>query len=535
MIDNFSKYVLERGGWVSELKLPVKYSEGLGVCNPSVFVKGNKVLCNIRRVNYIFHMNNSMMWQSWYGPSCYHHPDDDVTLTTENYFCELDDNMQVKPETVKHVDYSKFYTTPQWEFVGEEDCRIVEWDKHLYLTGCRRDTEKTGISRMELSEIDDNAKEINRYRVPGTIDDKSYCEKNWMPVLNKPYTYVKWCNPLEVVKYDPVENKTETIVFKQYEIKSEDPLCDLRGNSQVIKVGNYYIAHLHEVNLWKNRYDEKNAVYYQRFIIWDKDWNFVKLSPRFWFMDYKIEFGVGMIYKDNCFYVSFAVFDNASFIIKIPEDVFWGFVGVGDEINPCLDYNKLNELCKAKPYLNYIINYKDPYSSYYVGFNYFNEGQYACAHAFFIKSADLCANDKYRYKQLGYDAFLMCMKCNEKLGRRLSKLENMYGQLLDWDSERFQAYYEISRLYYGGNESKGKHYVAFAWATLAKEHINKIIPVTGYKLDEELIKENILFQYYVCAYRCYKDYIAVPGLKHLKDNGSEEIRNKINSLGINLN
>lgn len=536
MINNFSKYVLERGGWVSELKLPVEHSEGLGVANPSIFIKGDKVLCNIRRVNYIFHINDSMVWQSWYGPSCYHHPDDDVTLTTENYFCELDDDMQVKPETVKHVDYSKFYTKPKWEFIGEEDCRIVEWNKHLYLTGCRRDTEETGISRMELSEIDNDAKEIKRIRIPSTGDDKSYCEKNWMPVLDQPYTYVKWCNPIEVVKYDPKKNKTETIVLKQYEMKSDDPLCDLRGNSQVIRVGDYYIAHLHEVNLWKNRYEEKDAVYYQRFIVWDKDWNLVKLSPRFWFMNFKIEFGVGMIYKNDCFYVSFAVFDNASFVIKIPKDVFWGFVGLQDEVKPILGLNNtLKLLAQNANYIGYIMNVQDPYASYNVGLGYYNEKQYACAHAFFIKSADLCAVDKFRYRQLGYDAFYMCMKCNEMLGRRLSKLINMYGQLFDWDDERFQTYYELSKLYYGIGENKNNHYIAFGYAALAKAHLNRIIPITGFGANERQVRESVLFQYYVCAYRCYKDYVAVPGLRYLRDNGLEETKNKVLALGLNLN
>lgn len=540
MINNFAKYVLERGGGVTELELPVEHSEGLGVCNPSLFLDGDKTLCNIRRVNYLFHINDSGMWQSWYGPSCYHHPDDDCTLTTENYVCELDDSFCVIPDTVRHVDYSKFYTQPKWDFIGEEDCRIVKWGEHTYLTGCRRDTENTGISRMELTEIDKDGKEVNRYRVPAPGDDKSYCEKNWMPVLDIPYTYVKWCNPVEVVEYDPSENKTKVVYSgEKIDLKNEDPLLDLRGNSQVITVGDYRIAHVHEVVLWMNRYNEKDAIYYQRFIVWDKNWNVVAVSPRFWFMNFKIEFGVGMVYKNNCFYLSFAVFDNASFVIRIPKDVLYGFIFGGDvSLTPkqvCENTERLNLLKENNPYIAYILDCEDPYASYNVGVGYFKMGQYGCAHAFFIKSADLCARDKQRYKKLGYDAFLMCMKCNEKLGRRKDKLADMYGQLIDWDPERFNAYYELSKVYYGGTYNFNKPNIAFLFASLAKNKILNVLPITGFEdANMDLTVEYVLLQYYVCAYRVSKDYVAVPGLRKLRDTGSQAVRDEVLKYGLNL-
>lgn len=51
---------------------------------------------------------------------------------------------------------------------------------------------------MELSLISSGAKETERSRIePPT---KSYCEKNWMPILDMPFHYVKWTSPTEVVK-----------------------------------------------------------------------------------------------------------------------------------------------------------------------------------------------------------------------------------------------------------------------------------------------------------------------------------------------
>jgi hypothetical protein len=68
---------------------------------------------------------------------------------------------------------------------------------------------------MELSEldiIDDKVVEVFRKRIPPPNDPNSYCEKNWMPVIDQEYTYVKWCNPTEVVQVDPeaITSKTTT-------------------------------------------------------------------------------------------------------------------------------------------------------------------------------------------------------------------------------------------------------------------------------------------------------------------------------------
>jgi len=46
---------------------------------------------------------------------------------------------------------------------------------------------------MELSEIeitDTEVKEISRLRIEAP-DVNSYCEKNWMPILDMPYHYIK--------------------------------------------------------------------------------------------------------------------------------------------------------------------------------------------------------------------------------------------------------------------------------------------------------------------------------------------------------
>lgn len=531
MKDNFCDYILSRGGDLKSLEIPTVFSRGLGLCNPSVYIDGDDILVNVRRVNYALHSSaNVYEWNSAYGTTNYHHPDTDVNLRTDNFMMRLNENFDIIQSSIREVDYRKFNKKPIWNFIGEEDVRIVRWDGKLYLTGCRRDVKTDGESRMELSEVDSNFKEISRTRVPA-VNDKSYCEKNWMPILDMPYHYVKWCNPLDIVCYDPQTKKTSSVINKQYDVESEDPLCDLRGSSQVLKVDDYYIAVVHEVNLWRNRYNEREGKYFNRFIVWDKDWNLVKLSERFLFMGFGVEFGVGLAYKDGKFMIPFAVYDNAPYMLIATKESIFGFIGIGDAVQPS-GYDTKRDMALIYEYVKDM----NPYSSYDIGMDYYTRGQYCCAHAFFLRSAQLSVcmfeNAKEVYKTIGYDAFFMCQKCLEHLGNRKEKMLFQYQQLIDWDTERFEAYYELSKLYYGFGEHYNNHYLALGYAASAKS--KALTCVTKLPQNEYVSSDRLLLQYYICAYRCSKDYVAVNGLRELLATSSPDIKNAIKNLGITL-
>jgi FkbM family methyltransferase len=213
--------------------------------------------------------------------------------------------------------------------VGLEDARLFRWDNKLYLSGVRRDTTTNGQGRMELSEVHARinlAKEISRTRIPAPGTDSSYCEKNWMPVLDQPYHYVKWTNPTEVIKFDPQTRAVETVFLDEKQFISGLP--DLRGGSQVIPYGDYYLALTHEVDLFKSEHGQKDAVYRHRFVIWSRDWELVKVTDSFSFMNADIEFCCGAAWLGNDLLISFGYQDNAAFILRMPRDlldeVIWG-------------------------------------------------------------------------------------------------------------------------------------------------------------------------------------------------------------------
>ena len=322
-----AKTVLDHGGCLFPLIIPADKTNGTGLMNPSIFWDGDRMLCNIRHVNYTLYHSENKRFQHRYGPLQYLHPENDRHLRTWNYMARLDSNLQIRH--IEQIDTSELDQEPIWEFVGLEDARVVRWDDRLYLTGVRRDTTTNGQGRMELSEIvidDQGVREIARERIPAPGANTSYCEKNWMPVLDQPYTYVKWTNPTEVVRYDPETKTTNTVFLDQ--TNHIPNLPDLRGGSQVIPYGDHYLALTHEVDLFKSEHGQKDAVYRHRFIVWTRDWHLVKITPSFSFMGADIEFCCGAAWQDRNLLVTFGYQDNAAFLLKIPrnllDQILWG-------------------------------------------------------------------------------------------------------------------------------------------------------------------------------------------------------------------
>ena len=328
---------IEYGGRVEPLIIPHDKSGGLGLCNPSIWQKGKSstYLINVRNVSYyLHHCEGEQKYQTPWGPLNYVRPDNDPYLRTDNFLCDFS-LRNMKLTNPRKVDTSKFPKEPEWDFVGLEDGRIVEWDGKKYLTGVRRYA-PDGKGRMILSEIDiskKTVKEVNRYLIePPKGEEDAYCEKNWMPILDRPFHYVKWSNPLQVVKVDinssqpsklkSVEVCKSTVVFQ--DDKTLDLQLDPRGGSQVIPwKDNTYLAIVHECDYWHNEKNDRDAHYYHRFLLWDKDWNLVKYSKPYKFMDVRIEFCCCMANHPDAddVYVTYGFQDNTAYLTHIPAKV----------------------------------------------------------------------------------------------------------------------------------------------------------------------------------------------------------------------
>jgi hypothetical protein len=313
----FARKVLENGGIVRPLLVPHQNLNGPSLCNPSVLNKEGEIIINLRNINYVLHHSEQGKYEHSWGPLCYLHGENDQRLFTKNIFCTLNENLEVvKFDT---IDTFLFDQNPLWEFVGLEDGRLVNWNNEIYLSGVRRDTTTNGQGRMELSKIsqkNNKVFETERKRIPAPPPDTSYCEKNWMPVLNQPFTYVKWTNPTEVVKFDVETGSCDTIFLSDHKPFHTK---DLRGGSQVLPLGDKYLAVVHEVDLFNSEAGRKNAVYLHRFVLWDQRFNLIDVSDSFSFMGGKIEFCCGIAEKNENLIITFGFQDNAAFIASFPK------------------------------------------------------------------------------------------------------------------------------------------------------------------------------------------------------------------------
>jgi hypothetical protein len=317
-MDNFAKYALAAGGTIRPLIIPAALTGGTGLMNPSIFNDNGKIIAVVRHVNYTFYHSEKKIFLHPWGPLTYLHPENDLHLRTRNFYCELNDALEITLHKEIDMSHGDSQYTPVWEFRGLEDARIFRWDGKLFISGVRRDVKPNGEGRMELCEIDSDAKEISRFRIPPPNDPNSYCEKNWMPVIDMPYHYVKWTAPTELVHVDPSRQSCATV-----KLVDNNPSIrrDIRGGTQIIPIGKgLRMAMTHEVDLFKSEVGRKDAVYHHRFVVWDQDWNIVKFSKEFWMMDGQVEFGVGMCADNDPknLLITFGFQDNAAFVLRVP-------------------------------------------------------------------------------------------------------------------------------------------------------------------------------------------------------------------------
>mgnify|MGYP003345407549 FL=1 len=319
---NLVQKSVEYGGKLAPLVIPEGLTSGTGLMNPSVFIDDDgDILVNLRHVNYtLYHAENNQKYPSPWGPLSYLHPEKDQRLVTENYLCRLDENL--KMTNYARVEMLELHT-PIWEFVGLEDARLVQWNGEYFLIGVRRDTTTNGQGRMEFSRISINkdswtVKETSRVRIPAPGEDASYCEKNWVPILDMPNHFVKWTTPTEVVMANPDEAVCTQVMLNE----GPSAPADQRGSSHVIPWGSMRISITHEVDLYKNYLLQKDAVYRHRLCLWDDQMNLVGMSPNnFSFLDAQVEFCAGAAVHNGDLLISFGFQDNAAFVLQVPKPV----------------------------------------------------------------------------------------------------------------------------------------------------------------------------------------------------------------------
>ena len=313
----FLKYLLNNGAEIAPLEINYDEVETLASMNPSIWIDGDTCYINVRAVNYnLFNSryreyNQDDQPISYVNKKAYY-------LETENYFGTFDlEKLEIK--SISKVEMMKTHD-PAWYFTGLEDARIIKWDENIYLCGVRRDVKEDGQGRMELSKIENiegNWVETERTRMPAAGDDTAYLEKNWMPIIDKPYTWIKWCAPFEWCTYNKETNELNCYFNGNYK------QC-FRGDSHLVHIGHYYYCFVHDVlNYQLKESTNARVSYYTHYILRINE----DLSPAGIFGPFSydnrfnVEFGCGLAYKDGKLYLTYAEDDAIALIAKFDAEL----------------------------------------------------------------------------------------------------------------------------------------------------------------------------------------------------------------------
>lgn len=319
---HFVELALSHGGNVTGTGFTNYSSHFPAYCNPSIYFDeySGKWLLNQRSVSYFIHSSKDN-FDSW-GPLHYVIQTERFNwLETENYI-GVSDNPHGE-YSFKKIDMKE--RKHQWEFHGLEDIRLVRWNGTLYGIGVRRDDNPTGVGRMELCELDDNTfAEVSSVRIDAPNPD-TYCVKNWMPIADMPYCFIDSTDPLRIVKCNPLNGSVEVIVEKPK--KNLLPDFDfLRGSSQCIPYRGGHLCIVHTCQMWYTGNSRKYARYLHAFVFFNRDWDVQYVSPLFSFNDMLIEFCCGLQHRDGNFFISFALQDNMSYVLSVPDEIVWKFL-----------------------------------------------------------------------------------------------------------------------------------------------------------------------------------------------------------------
>jgi hypothetical protein len=333
-------------------------------------------------------------------------------------------------------------------------------------------------------------------KAPGKND--TYCEKNWMPIKDMPYHYMRTSNPTEIVQVDPTTGDTNIVVSKERKSHLLDEHFDmLRGSSQVIPWKDYHMALVHTCELWLTANDRKYARYCHCFVVWDKDWDIVKVSPLFSFADYNVEFTCGLEYKDGYFYIPFALQDDFSFLMRVDEDTVWNFI-----TNTNTDDADTTPFVGQPGRFDVIFNpHADQKTLFNVGMKYYSERNFAAAYCIFMRSADM-----FEYT---YDERFMAARSIADLGHRDSHESGMWNLAIMHDRKRPEAYMSEAMYYH----CRGRHPEALYYATLAMENRNNVDHLL-YINDESMEYFNNICRYESVHYPEVLPYFDAHGMKH---------------------
>lgn len=280
----------------------------------------NKDIINTRYVNYWLHPNGGYWIKDEHG-----------YIRTRNFSSVLDNETMI-PIDFKEMDESTCGLKCNGGHIyGFEDIRLYEHNEKIHFIATTINYSGLGKNRMVRGEYDIDLGAILSTEVLIPPDPNSWCEKNWIPLVNtsantsvntsvnnEEYFIYKWY-PFEIGVLKPFE-KTENENQKQLTIhktwQHNAPLfSNIRGSTIFIECQEGLVGVVHF------SYEGSPRNYFHMLILLDKVTMMpLKYSEFFFFNNMSIEFCIGFTIRDGKYYFWLSNFDREPELMIVSKD-----------------------------------------------------------------------------------------------------------------------------------------------------------------------------------------------------------------------
>lgn len=280
------------------------YNSKLAKSNPTILFD-EVLFVNFRCINYLAYISLNEKYKKkingWISSNL---------VTSTNYLGYFEND--ILQNKFKKLDLQEEQKS---RYNGLEDAILTKWENSTYLCGtrCDKDTDKGRFCIYTLNEKYEPIKEI-------VINDENYVgniEKHWSPIEGRPFTFIKWTNPTEIITID---RKTGDVEKRTVNPQTKICSSNLRGNCQTVKYKDGYLGIVHDTKRYYNKKSELYSSYKHYFIQYNKNLEIVRISKPFNFEVNDIEFCCGLQIVDGKVYISYSVYDAIPVLIKFNEE-----------------------------------------------------------------------------------------------------------------------------------------------------------------------------------------------------------------------
>jgi len=312
-MSNMKFYVNSIVDVIKEFKLVDTNITNLGnhknLLNPSIAYINNKLMINLRCVNYDMQINNGKLEYKVYDGDNLVESNNEHPVSTKHILCYL--NQDYNLHNNKLLDIPQDFFKYEFSVKGIEDIRIIEFQNNLYFVGTTREMTQTCENRMVLGKHNIKDNTTNLILLHGYNDNM--CQKNWSPFIHRgKLLFVYSFAPLVILEPD-----LETGLCSIYKLEEQKyNYSNFRGGSQGFYINSELHFIIHEVLY------EDGRKYYHRIVKFNDKLNIVNVTEPFVLEKLGIEYVAGAIYdrKNNKILVSYGSNDNKAMLGSIDRN-----------------------------------------------------------------------------------------------------------------------------------------------------------------------------------------------------------------------